>query len=242
MYMDGNVASSADMRYFNWLVLLTQLVGVASVVITAVWMGHFRGGFAWQSDPDHQFNYHPLFMVIGMVFLYADGILAYRVFRNDRKVLIKVLHAVLHIGALIFASVGLKAVFDSHNLKTPPSNNMYSLHSWIGMFVIVCFGVQWVLGFMSFLWPKFGIAFRSNYMSYHRFWGVCLLILATATALMGITEKALFSKSYSAEGSEGVLINCLGVALVTFTGLVVYLVTKPEYSRPQEEETHELLD
>ena len=73
MYFDGNPASSSDMRYFNWLVLLVQVLGAVSVTLTAVWMGHYRGGFAWTSDPGHEFNYHPLFMVIGMIFLYADG-------------------------------------------------------------------------------------------------------------------------------------------------------------------------
>jgi cytochrome b-561 len=247
MYFDSNAASSADMRYFNWLVLVVQLLGVVSVVITAVWMGHYRGGFAWQSDPDHQFNYHPLFMIIGMVFLYADAILAYRVFRNDRKVYIKVLHGCMHVCALLFAGVGLKAVFDSHNLKKPdPIPNLYSLHSWLGLFVVVSFGLQWLLGFASFLWPKLGMGARTMYMPYHTFWGVTLLILATATALMGITEKAIFHNAtigYSNLSSEGILINCLGVILVLFTGLVVYLVTKPEYKRqPAPEEDHVPLD
>ncbi|XP_059159390.1 transmembrane ascorbate-dependent reductase CYB561-like isoform X2 [Physella acuta] len=246
MYFDGNAASSADMRYFNWLVLAVQVLGVVSVVITAVWMGHFRGGFAWQSDPLHEFNYHPLFMIIGMVFLYADAILAYRVFRNDRKILIKILHACMHIFALIFASVGLKAVFDSHNLNSKPIPNLYSLHSWVGLFVVVCFGLQWVLGFVSFLWPKLGMGARAMYMPYHTFWGVLLLILATATALMGITEKAFIHKEdiqYSSLSSEAILINCLGIILLMFTGLVVYLVTKPEYKRqPAPEEDHVALD
>lgn len=73
MYFDRSSVSSSELRYFNWLVVMAQLFGVVAVVITAVWMGHYRGGFAWQSDPDHEFNYHPLFMIIGMVFLYADG-------------------------------------------------------------------------------------------------------------------------------------------------------------------------
>ncbi|XP_012942274.1 cytochrome b561 [Aplysia californica] len=243
MYFDSNQASSADMRYFNWLVLVVQVLGVVSVVITAVWMGHYQGGFAWQSDPAREFNYHPLFMIIGMVFLYADGILAYRVFRNDRKVFIKILHACMHISALIFASVGLKAVFDSHNLRTPPFANLYSLHSWIGLFVVVCFGLQWVLGFVAFLWPKLGMGARTTYMPYHQFWGVALLILATVAALTGIMEKTAHVTNYSGLPPEGILVNSLGIILLVFTGLVVYLVTRPEYKRqPSPEEDHVPLD
>ena len=72
MYFDSE-SNTADLRYFTWLVVVAQVFGALAVVLVAVWMGHFQGGFAWQSDPDHQFNLHPLFMIIGMVFLYADG-------------------------------------------------------------------------------------------------------------------------------------------------------------------------
>lgn len=72
--------------------------------------------------------------------LYDAGILAYRVFRNDRKIYIKVLHACMHAAALIFSAVGLKAVFDSHNLLGVA--NLYTLHSWVGLFTVVAFGLQ----------------------------------------------------------------------------------------------------
>jgi hypothetical protein len=44
-----------------------------AVVLMGTWTGHFLGGFSWQSDPQHQFNWHPLLMTIGLVFLYGNG-------------------------------------------------------------------------------------------------------------------------------------------------------------------------
>ena len=69
----GGVPEQQSLRFFTWWVLLAQVFGLTAVILTAVWMGHFRGGFAWQSDLDKEFNYHPLFMIIGMVFLYGNG-------------------------------------------------------------------------------------------------------------------------------------------------------------------------
>ena len=67
------LSDTKSLRFFTLWVMLAQGLGLIAVILVAVWMGHFQGGFAWSDDPSKQFNYHPLFMTIGMIFLFGDG-------------------------------------------------------------------------------------------------------------------------------------------------------------------------
>lgn len=66
--------------------------------------------------------------------------LIYRVFHKCPKLPLKAVHGVLMILGLLFSVVGLKAAFDSHNVRGIP--DMYSLHSWIGLVTVIFFAVQ----------------------------------------------------------------------------------------------------
>lgn len=61
------------LRPFSFIFGISQFVGALAVILVAVWMGNYEGGFAWQERPEQEFHYHPLFMVIGMIFLYGEG-------------------------------------------------------------------------------------------------------------------------------------------------------------------------
>lgn len=55
----------------------------------------------------------------------------------------KHLHAGLQTAALVLALLGVTAAFQSHNLKRPtPFPNLYSPHSFMGMFVLCLALVQ----------------------------------------------------------------------------------------------------
>ncbi|KAF3847064.1 hypothetical protein F7725_004142 [Dissostichus mawsoni] len=198
-----------------------QVLGLASVVLTAVWMGHYRGGFSWDGS-SFQFNVHPLCMVLGLVFLQGDAILVYRVFRNEAKRNVKILHGIIHLLALVVSIVGIVAVFDFHRAAKIP--DMYSLHSWCGMLTIVLFCVQWVMGLMFFLFPVASSWLRASYLPVHVFCGLALVVMP----------------SYSTFPAEGVLANVLGLVLVLFGVVLCYLITREEFRRPPNPEEESL--
>ena len=86
-----------------------------------------------------------------------------------------------------------EAAWDSHSLASPPIPHTYSLHSWCGLLTISLATIQWTSGLVTFLWPGLASHLRSFLLPVHIFVGLTIFILACATALMGITEKAIFS-------------------------------------------------
>jgi cytochrome b-561 len=66
-----NYPDSTQLAHFTIGIIAAQIVGLVMVILSGTWMGSYRGGFGW--DAKIVFNYHPLFMTIGMIFLYGDG-------------------------------------------------------------------------------------------------------------------------------------------------------------------------
>lgn len=185
-------SSTRHLVNFRLLYIISQLVGVVAIVLMICWIGIHLGGFAWTSQPGVQFNWHPLLMTIGMIFLYGNSILVYRGFRFARKRPLKLAHASVHGTAFLFTVIALVAVFDSHNLADPPIPNMYSLHSWVGLTAVLCFSMQYVVGFVMFLFPQFSDVVKETVMPFHVFFGVMGFVMSIGAALLGLSEKSFF--------------------------------------------------
>nr|ACO10642.1 Cytochrome b561 [Caligus rogercresseyi] len=231
-----------ELRGYGPCLVIGEIAGLTAVVLVGVWMGHFRGGFAWTSNPGLMFNWYPLLMTLALIYFYGNGMLVYRNFRGEAKKRLKILHAGLLLGSLGLGALGLKTVFDSHNLAIPPVPNLYSLHSWIGITVVVLFAAQWLSGLVIYLYPGLASHLRVSWLPTHTFMGTLIFVLSIATALLGISEKIFFSlnktKKYQNRDVEGVIANWFGLSLVAFGIFVVYLVRHPRYKRltkPDEE-------
>ncbi|GFS44333.1 putative cytochrome b561 [Trichonephila inaurata madagascariensis] len=235
-------------KEFKILYAIVTLLGILNVALVLIWTFQYLGGFAWQNDPLHQFNYHPLLAVLGMVVLYGNGLLMYRILYFKAKLTLKFLHAITMFITFVLAVISLKCAFDSHDFRTPPIPNLYSLHSWIGLGTIILFSFQFFLGFISFLYPGAKAMHRRIYLHYHQFFGVIIFILAIISCHSGIMEKvkASLGKEYSDLPPAGYVANFLGVSLTVFAILVLYLVNTPQFKRrplPEEDKiTLELHD
>ncbi|XP_005668733.1 cytochrome b561 isoform X2 [Sus scrofa] len=236
--MESPAGRTPAPRALPYYVAFSQLLGLTVVAVTGAWLGAYRGGIAWESAL--QFNVHPLCMIIGLVFLQGDALLVYRVFRNEAKRTTKILHGLLHVLAFVIALVGLVAVFDYHRKKGIA--DLYSLHSWCGILVFVLFLAQWLVGLGFFLFPGASFSLRSRYRPQHVFFGAAIFLLSVGTALLGLKEALLFQlgTKYSAFESEGILANVLGLLLVAFGAVVLYILTRADWKRPLQAEEQAL--
>lgn len=234
--------SQANLEGFNLALWLAESVGIIAVILVGVWTSLYRGGFAWRTDPALEFNWHPLLMTIGMIYMYGNGILVYRSFRVRRKRKLKIVHAFTHLMIFVLAVIGLQAVFDSHNLNIPPIPNLYTLHSWVGLISVILFSCQWVSGLVSFLYPGLHVSLRAAYLPVHVFFGVGGFLSAITAALLGILEKANWTiTNYRDLPTEGLLVNFIGMAIIIFAALVMFLVTTPRFKRQSLPEDEMLL-
>ncbi|CAG2169486.1 unnamed protein product, partial [Oppiella nova] len=97
--------------------------------ICCLWTNKYLGGFSL-STPEQSFNYHPLLMVTGMVFLNANGNLFFRTSSGLKYKTQKFLHYILQGLTLGISLAGVYAAYSYHTVKNIP--HYYSLHSWLG--------------------------------------------------------------------------------------------------------------
>ncbi|XP_038215152.1 cytochrome b reductase 1 isoform X2 [Zerene cesonia] len=204
------------------------LIGVSA--LTVFWVVYYRESYGWADDiPEKQFNLHPTLMVAGFITFSGFSVLLFRICRCFRRIYVKLLHAIFHALAFPCIVIGFLAVLDFHNKKG--INNFYSLHSWIGFVAMGLFGLQYAVGFFSFLLllicSKGTASFRASLVPIHAAFGVLTFILGVCACLTGLTEKALFtlgSETYSTLPPEGIVINAIGISVVAVAILVLYTV------------------
>lgn len=166
----------------------------------------------------------------------------FRAFKGVRKRNVKIAHAAFHTGSVIFISLGLAVEFISHHYSG--ESELYSLHSWIGLATVTVFFSQFVFGLLCYLSPfqspVFSDKIKAIYLPIHVYLGTVCFVMAIATSLIGLNQNARFNTKYSDFTDEGLLINLIGLLMIVYGLLVVYLLTKSSYKRLSQDEAKEV--
>ncbi|XP_002981734.2 probable ascorbate-specific transmembrane electron transporter 2 [Selaginella moellendorffii] len=198
-------------------ILTVHILGVAAAILVLIWSISYRGGLNWNAvNKNLVFNIHPVLMVIGFIFVSSEAILVYKSVPGS-KVYRKGVHLSLQAVALGLGIFGICAAFKYHNESK--IDNLYSLHSWLGLGTIILFAIQWIAGFVTFWYPGAAANTRRSVLPWHVFLGIFIYVLAIASAQTGVLEKVTFlqtSKVFGHYDNEAYIAN--------FTALVVLLL------------------
>ncbi|KAL0682387.1 hypothetical protein Bca4012_049234 [Brassica carinata] len=206
------------------------LAVVASVMLF-VWSICYRGGFAWESTNKTLliFNLHPVLTLTGLVILGGEAIISYKSLPFEKRVN-KLIHLVFHAIAIILGILGIYAAFKHHNEKHIP--NLYTIHSWVGIGVIVLYALQWLYSFINYFFPGGSSTLRRDLLPWHIFSGVFVYVLAVGNSVLGFLEKLTFLEKSGLDkfGSEAFLVNFMAIITIlfgTFVLLIVYSKSPP---------------
>lgn len=245
------------MEYNNLFLILSHFFVFTSFVLVLDWVtggswennlgGLYPINMSNEQSKSYQyvFNWHPVMMVTGMLFCVIEAILSFQTFHLFKHFKIygirfpKLVHFIWQTFAIICMIVGLIAVFDSHNypVNEKYKANLYSLHSWIGIFTISLYTAQYFFSFVTFFCSY--EEQKKKILPYHIYFGISLLLLITMAIETGIQEKSTLSLNcainYPTDVENGggywdlplvcKKANWLGITTicsVLFTGLTLY--------------------
>ena len=71
----GSTGSSSPPNwcFFGWLLGLTQLLLHGALGLVLFWVFQYLGGVGWRDQPKLEFNYHPILMIGGFIYLSGNG-------------------------------------------------------------------------------------------------------------------------------------------------------------------------
>ncbi|POM62348.1 Cytochrome b ascorbate-dependent protein [Phytophthora palmivora] len=248
--------------------VLAHTLPVLVVILMGYWMGtgltayavkdgvvtaRDTSGFSWTSGDARVFNWHPLLMSFGFVFCSIQAALVYISLPFSHAVN-KRIHLSLHALGFLSAVLGAVAVFRFHNEHG--ITNLYSLHSWLGLGVLILFSGHWLGSFAVFFYPGAEKTVRASIAPYHIGIGLSIIGLVVATVEAGILEKLAFNGSCNLSGdlngqtvkgymaSDCILGNVIGLLVaLTLIALIVtiWIARHNEQGKPVGDESIPLL-
>ncbi|XP_003740428.1 putative cytochrome b561 [Galendromus occidentalis] len=121
--------------------------------------------------------WHPVLATLGLIILQGESFLIYRILRNVRKPVTKIVHSALHFAALACLLVSLFLIFKHRGRFEIPSGT----HGRLGLLSAILFVIQYVIAFITFLAPGAAIHLREN----------CLTVFTEVSGVFSLVSTLL---------------------------------------------------
>ena len=132
---------------------------------------------------------HACLMIFAMCFAYTQALTSYRVYHFFGHNVAKAIHGLWHVTTAGVMLAALILIVQFHNQVQ--LGHLSSFHSWLGVLVVCIYSQNWILGMLSFAFPKIMSAeFKAKYMPSHRFLGIMGFFVATCCMMTGIMQKS----------------------------------------------------
>lgn len=161
------------------------------VILTFWWGAHSNTNYTGWLGGFNDCTIHAVLMVLGMCFCYSQALLSFRLLDHYLgHAFAKSLHLFWHTSTLILTSTALYFIIQWHNSTKDGLGHLASMHSWLGLGLVIIYSQNWCLGLLSFFLP--GIVtpeWKQKYLPSHRFLGIFGLLLASMVMETGIAQK-----------------------------------------------------
>jgi hypothetical protein len=152
----------------------------------------YLGGLSYWSNTDNIFNWHPLMMTTGMVFVAGFAVTAFRLpFLTKEQN--KILHNIFHVAAIICWSFGLAAIWRHKYDKQPDGTyiqSMYSFHAIVGLMTCTLYAFNYIIGLFVYALNLVEIETKIAIMPWHIFLGTFSFLMGFAAVLSGLNNFA----------------------------------------------------
>lgn len=214
-------------------IVLLELVGICCIGTSIIKAVKYHNGFAWDGG-EKEFNIHGVFMIIGLVFCYANAAISSYVFSERSPTAVHYLHGLNLFATSLFTIFGMVATGQKGQISRESG-----FHTWLGIITLLLFSVQTIVGFIG-LFPKCGYFVRKRYLKFQVWIALTVFILTIATCLLGFAERVVTGSSQTNNTHSfmnlQILANIHSLILVLFGLLVTSVLFHPLYRYVQEEE------
>lgn len=221
---------------FGILMLLSEILLFGAIGLCIYWILQYQDGVAWTNNTKKQYNLHYILMTGGFIFLNGQSMLVYRCYPCCKKIYNKVLHTIFFVLSISAITIGLVAAIQAQN-SLPDPHHFYSMHSWIGLTAIGIFGLQFVVGFTSFLvllcCDTATAKFRQRLLPTHVTFGIIIFSLGSAAVLTGLmqTIRHRLSAIYDQLGEQAIIVNAFAMCVVALMILLPFIIFNKSFKR-----------